>query len=267
MTTSSTKKIRIDKCICDTSVQRALDVGWVARKTKEGFIPDGVGVPIISHRDDDTYHIVDGQHRIALANAAGHSDMNLTCMVYEGLTREDEAQLFRILNDRRSVQPITRWLVGVVEKDKKLVRLNEILNSQGWTVGSYRTKGTVQAVAAIHWVCDMGDGEKYNLVDLTTQVVTAAWGHDPSAMRAEIVKGIGMVLALYEGTIDVPTLVKRLSMYEIGPAGLISSARGLKALRGGRISDCVADIVITLYNTKRSANRLPTWTPWKGLPE
>lgn len=262
--TSTIKKLRVDRLICDQTVQRPLDSRWVEKKLAEGFDKDGLGVPVVSHRADDTYHIADGQHRIALMCAAGRGEETLLCQVHEGLTREQEAFLFRVLNDRRAVQPITKFLVAIVEGDPKIVRLNKTLERHGWSVAWTKNKGNLAAVSALIWLCDLQGGDQFDAVDMTLQVVTAAWGHDPDGVRAEIIKGIGSILVRHGDAVQIPTLVKRLALMEGGPSELVSRAKYLKRLRKSRLSDAVSEAAISDYNKGKKSSALPQWDYTKG---
>lgn len=262
--TSTTKKLRLDRLICDQTVQRPLDSRWVEKKLRAGFDKDGVGVPVVSHRDDDTYHICDGQHRVALMRAAGRGEETIICQVHEGLTREQEAFLFRVLNDRRAVQPITKFQVAIVEGDPNIVRLNKTLEHHGWTVAWTKNKGNLAAVSALIWLCDLQGGDQFDAVDMTLQVVTAAWGHNPDGVRSEIIKGIGSILVRHRDAVDIATLVKRLSLMEGGPAELIGRAKYLTRLRKSRVSDAVAEAAIADYNKGKRSTALPQWDYTKG---
>lgn len=256
------KVLRLDHLTVDPAVQRGLDEGWVSRKlAAEGFRPEAMGVPVVSHRDNGAYHVIDGQHRRALAVQAGHPELEVECQVHEGLTRAEEAAMFRLLNDRRSVQILDKFVVRVVEGDPTAVALNKLLRKHGWTVGAGKNDGRFAAVAALETVyrgARIRKGEQPDSVDLLLSIVTTAWGHKIEAVRGEIVHGLGMVLLQYEGQLDLAKIINELAAHEGGPLGLVGKAKGLYALRGGRVSDAMADVIVGLHN-KSKRKRLPDW--------
>ncbi|MGH8882898.1 MAG: DUF6551 family protein, partial [Stackebrandtia sp.] len=143
------KTLRWDHIAIDPVVQRHLDKSWV-RKTieDEGYRPEAVGVPVVSLRPDGTQHMIDGQHRRALALEAGRGMDEVDCQVHEGLSREMEAAMFRRLNHRRSVGILDKFLIRIVEGDPVAVTINEVVHEHGWTFATGKSDGRIAAVSA-----------------------------------------------------------------------------------------------------------------------
>jgi len=90
----------------DHTYQRELVRSRVARMVAE-FDSSLLGVIEVSRRDDDTYAVIDGQHRLEAARIARGRESSIACNIHTGLTVEEEAQLFFDI-DRKRVR-LTGW--------------------------------------------------------------------------------------------------------------------------------------------------------------
>lgn len=256
-TSSAVTTIKPAQLMVDQNVQRPLDGVRVAAITAD-FEREGLGVIHVSKRADGTFHIVDGQHRIAALRALGRVDVPIPCVMYEGLSRAEEAAMFRRLNNTRQIQVLDRFRVRIVEGDPIACEISDILKSHGWVVAKSGARGSFFAVSALEKVYRAKDGGDAATCDMLIKVATEAWGHDSNALRAEIVSGLGVLLRRHPH-MEVVKLVTEMARHEGGPLGLIGQARQLHSIRSGRISDAMAEILVNRYNNRRKINRLPEW--------
>lgn len=257
------KQLRLDHLMVDRRVQRQLSVPRVSR-IAQNFKPEAFGVLVVSHRPNGEYHILDGQHRRAGAIAAGREEWVVECQVYEGLSREQEAAMFLLLNDKLAVNPLEKFLVRVIEGDPVAVQLSGILDRHGWEVSAQPADGKFAAVSSLERIArgaGMGaDRDNFEIADLTVQILTSAWGHNRDAVRGDLLLALGMVLLRYHLQVDVPKLLNQLAATDGGPRGVLGRGRGLAKLRGGRVVDGIADVMVNLHNKgRRTDNRLPEW--------
>lgn len=255
------ENLPVAKLTVDPAVQRGVDKLRVDKMAKD-YRTDALGTVIVSRREDGTCHVVDGQHRVQATIAAGYGDQEIACLVYEGLTRPEEAAMFRRLNNTRTVMPVDKFRVRVVEGDAAAVTLNGILNHHGWKVEQSKNDGMFAAVAALEAVYRgklNGPGDATTICDTLIRVITEAWGHDSAGVRSEIVAGIGAVLLRYNTRVDLAKLVSELGQAKAGPRGLIGKAKGLRDYRGGKLSDAFAEVIVEMVNKSRRTNRLPEW--------
>lgn len=254
--------LKTDSLMVDHDVQRALNQSRVEDMVDE-FKEDAVGILHVSHRANGTYHIVDGQHRWATCMKVGKT--HVQCKVYSGLSKQDEAALFRVLNNTKIVSSLDRFRVRVVEGELTAVDINRILEKAGWRVperASVRTPGVINSPVALEWVYG-GSGirktRQPNIFRQTIEIITAAWGYDSDGMRSDVVKGIGAFVTRYEGELDLSKVVRMLACYPGGPLKLQADATIMRSMRSSPAADSVASILTGLYNKKRSKHRLPEW--------
>lgn len=241
---------------------RSFDLAWVERKLSEGFDPDGIGVPIVSHRGDGIYVWLDGQNRGELMRRAGWADQKIQCRVFHGLTPAQEASLFLVHNDNRRVQPIYKFLARVTAADPVAVAITRIAERAGWRISDKTADGRILAVVALErvFLSDKTDEEPGGAVlEATLRVVTEAWGFRPEAVDGRVLQGIGALLKRFGPAIDRAVLVKKLAEFPAGASGVLGKARGMQQFQGGTVPHCVAEVVVTAYNARRRTNVLPDW--------
>jgi hypothetical protein len=240
---------------------RAIDTGWVDRKLQEGFDPDGIGVPIVSHRGGGTYVWLDGQHRGELMRRAGWGERRIECRVFHELTPAQEAALFLLHNDSRRVQTIYKFLARVTARDPVAVAITRITKNAGWKISDQASANCVSAVAALEQVYRMDAGEQNPgaVLACTLHIVTEAFGYTPEAVDGRVLRGIGAVLGRYGDAVDYAVLIKKLAAHPGGAPGLIGRARGMQQYQGGTVALCLAEVTVNLYNGRRRTNTLADW--------
>lgn len=242
----------------DRTVQRSLETSR-AERIAQDFDRAALGTFVVSHRADGTYHLIDGQHRHAVVILLGGDDWPLNCEVHEGLTRAQEARMFRLLNNSKAVNVLDKFLVRIQEGDPVAVGINVILERHGWTVSMSKNTGTFVAVSAIEKPFRRAGEHGAALVDWVINVCTESWGHSADGVRNEIVTGLSLLWLRHRDAIDTAKLIAELQGFVGGARGLVGRARSLKEFRGGTIGDAMAEHLTHLVNSKRRINRLPQW--------
>ena len=252
----------VAKLTVDHTVQRAVDKPRVDKIVKD-YQRSALGTIVVSRRDDGTHHVIDGQHRVQATIAVGLGDETVPCLVYSGLSRAEEASMFRRLNNTRVVQAVDKFRVRVVEGDPVAVTLNNLLSRHGWYVQMNKDDGAFAAVTALESVYRgkvNGFDSSEALCDTLLRVLTEAWDHNADGVRAEIVRGTGAVLARYGARVDLAKLTSSMGTYPGGPRGLVGAAKGLHGFRGGTLPDALAEVLVEMLNKgRRSSTRLPEW--------
>lgn len=255
------ENLPLAKLTIDPEVQRSLDKTRVNRMVKD-YQPQALGALVVSRRQDGTIHVIDGQHRLAASIAAGYGDREVSCLVFEGLSKPQEAMLFRQLNNTRTPQSLDKFRVRVIEGDEVAVALNTILEAHGWHAAQSKDDSCFAAVAALEKVYRgklNGEGDTATICDTLIRVITKAWDFNADGVRAELIGGLGALLLRFNTRVDLSKLTTELGQTAGGPLGLIGRAKSLRDLRGGTIPDALAEIVVEMLNKSRRTNRLPHW--------
>ncbi len=181
-------KIKPNDIIVDRRAQRGLDEKRVAEMAK-AFNPELLCVPVVSKRADGTYHVCDGQHRCMCCIAAGFGDVPITMDVREGLSLDQEAQLFLDLNgNRKGARAFDKFSVRLTAKDPSALAIQATLKSVGCKMTTAKQHGGVMAVSAVESVYKHGNLER-------TMRALAAWlDGDPSAFANDLIRAVSAFL-------------------------------------------------------------------------
>jgi len=102
-------------------------------KLKREFDPRLVGVFMISRRNDGSDLILDGQHREVAIRELGHAEINIGCIVLEGLSYEEEAYLYHKFNEnRRRKTPQERLKSAIEAREQWALAIHDAVNQAGF---------------------------------------------------------------------------------------------------------------------------------------
>lgn len=235
--------IGLDELEVDATYQRPLTTFW--KEIVEDFIPALMGTLIVSERRTGKKNIVDGQTRWTAAKEL--SLPNAPCLVYEGLSKADEARLFAdIQTRRRGMRSYDRFRAELVAKKKRAVEISNIATKAGFDLTATETPKTVKAIAALEKTWKYGPE---HLEDVLL-VIRDAWGvEDKQAVSAKIVNGISHFLRYQEG-VDLDRLVDRLR--NVSPSMVSHRASSLRegGMSGGG-ETIMAEAILNEYGKRR----------------
>lgn len=197
-------KLKPNQTTVDHRYQRELDVKR-AQKMSEGFSIELVGVPVVSKRDDGTYVRIDGQHRLAAMVAAGLGDIAIEMQVFEGLTLQQESELFLRLNGgRKAVGAIDKYKARIEARDPVALEIHGILKKHGCRVGFGRGKGLISAVQAVEYAYHKGN------LNRVVYVLGSWMDRDSAGFDGSFIRGVSLFLATYPDA-DTDLLIRKLS--------------------------------------------------------
>lgn len=219
-----------------------------------------VGTITVSRRLDGTLFVMDGAHRTCAARERGVAE--LPALVYDGLTRAQEAAMFAGLNDFKQPSYISRFLARVDSGDPQAVEIKGILDRRGWRIDVAPTPGTVAALAAIESIYKDGvgtlpRGRHPELVEWVFDIITSAWDYDRNGAHRDIIRGLAQIKGRFGDAVDGKTLVNRLS--QVQPLVILGKAKSRQDFAGGTVPAAVATVVVGLYNNRLRKNLLPEW--------
>lgn len=255
MSSRIVKPLRADSLHVDPKVQRSINMSRT-KSMGEVLNEDALGVLTVSLRADGRHYIVDGQHRHGAVISAGRGDMMLLCHIYSGMSLEEEAALFRVLNTAQKPSPIDLFRVRLVEGDEAALSIAQIIAKHGFTVAHYDASHRFSAVTAANQLYKINP-ERF---EETVNVLLEAWPLSPEAVRGEMLKGMFSVLDRYYGIIHTSALVTKLQRYAGGAHRFHTDAKGAYAsAREMHLSDHVATKIVNVYNKGNRSNLIEKW--------
>ncbi|KAB7752781.1 DUF6551 family protein [Mycolicibacterium mucogenicum] len=258
-----TTTLRPSECFVDQTYQRLLDVAR-ARTITASWDRRLVGIIEVSDRGPDAsprYAVVDGQHRWAAARFL-QNPPQLVANVHEGLTVEQEAELFDKLNRQRR-QPTTwdHWKARRAAGDTTVAAIERVVAKAGLVVTETTGRdGAVWCISTMEKIFASGGPE---LLQMTLDVITIAWGHQRAAVEAPMVHGIAMALQTFDGRISAQRLDDALTA--VAPKRIRVMATTLRDDAGmtGSLAKLTAVAIINLYNGLPGA-KLQWPNTWRG---
>lgn len=248
---STVEYAQVKDLLIDHSYQRDLDV---ARAEAIGKNLDRrlLGSFIVSRRDDGRLYIIDAQHRHHGLMHVGLAHELVRCEVISGLTVEDEAFLYRLLNkNRKAVDALGDYRAALRHLDPSALEIDAIVRKLDLRISSRgsakRTISAIEAVKVVH--------NKQNLE--RTLTILSAWDEGPAVYQATLLRGLSSFLAYYTKRDDSPgvddahlisVLVKQ------SPESIIAKIKRLSVQFSTAEAACA--VFSELYNYKRR-NRLP----------
>lgn len=213
------ENIDISKIIIDKSYQREVSQTKV-KKIVKNFDMNAFKTLLLNKRDgdDDVYYLVDGQHRLSAAEIKKLK--YVPCCIIEGLTKEEEAELFVTVN--RQIYPPTSihtFKAKIAANDKIALKILEIMSNNGFKPylinggNEYtRRRGYITTFNLLETIYK-SKGE--NMLDKVLGIIKDAWRYqdgtfDPDALSKYTIEGIYTFLVKCPKTLDIKKLITKL---------------------------------------------------------
>jgi len=197
-----------------------------ARNMADKLDREALGVITVSHRPDGSLVIIDGNHRVAACRIAGEE--YIIAKVFYGLTREEEAILFRRLSDAVRLTSYALWLAALQGKDPDAVAIFLICEHHGVSIvgGAAATTfpGRTRAVSMVNKIYNAG------LLDQTLTVCREAWPEDLHSLDAIPLAGVSSFIWGYERHPRFSTKRLIAKLGEESASALIRRAKDYSAL-------------------------------------
>jgi hypothetical protein len=233
----------------DEVYQRPL--GIFVNNIVDEFEPAMVGTLLVNQRGKKLY-VIDGQHRLVALRRLGIQDV--PCVVYNGLSRADEAKLFaKLQTERRRIRPTQRFQAEVVAKDPRALAIKKVLENTDVVMsdvgGRLMAPHEVSAVVALERVYDNHGASR--LEEVLT-VIRLAFPDEKGALSNDMVLGVSSFIATEKPDID--RLIRQLS--QVTAWDLKARATALRQGRGvgGGSPAYMAEAIGSVYRRRRIAS-------------
>lgn len=246
--------VRPSELLVDHSYQRPLSMGRIRSLAKK-FDPAGIGTIHVSKRPCGKFYVIDGQHRSELLKFVGLGDKPIACPIYEGISVQDEAHIFRLLNFNHKTSAVDDFHAGLCEGDRECVAIRDICQKHGLTIDKNGHKGTIGCIVELRSIYRRKNGGK--TLDSTLSVIREAFGDRPGATEKAVVGGVALFLHKHGDDVDLSRLAHRLGRVPTGPNFVISGARAMQDFGNpGSISDFACATIANLYNKGLRTNQI-----------
>jgi hypothetical protein len=252
-----------DEIVVDPRVQRPQNRPLI-NKIKREFNKDALNTIVISvrqpdldDRDQDEHVILDGQQRTTGAHEVGY-DGPFHAVFHYGLSLQDEAKLFRLLQVRVSVPVKEQFRVALYEGRPDATGIMQVLNALGIKLdpnGGFIAVGVALRIAArpdgltnFHWA-----------LKIIQDVYSA---DDPSPYDGRLVEALAQLRARHGNAFSTERIMKKLRSSGKTVDGLIGDAKVRRSVNKGTSTQSLADTLVKVFNDglqKNGPNTLPFW--------
>lgn len=249
--------VRLGEMAVPESSQRKFDQAWADHIVSE-FDLEQIGHPTLSMRDGH-YFILDGQHRIDAIKrwlGDGWESQLVECYVYVGLSEQQEADKFLRLNDAKQVSAFDKFRVGISARREEVLAIKSVLDAEGLCVSRDKVPGGIGAVGTLRKIFKRAGPET---LGKSLRIIRDAYGD--AGFEARVIDGISHLCQRYNGTLEEPVAIDRLSNAHGGVNGLLARAEVLHKQTGNTKAHCVAAAAVDIINSRRGGKKLPSW--WK----
>lgn len=252
------KAISVELLFVDSIYQRDISNLKVSRLVKNWN--EVVNMPIlVSKRKNGLYSIIDGQHRFMAMKTKGLK--HVICKVIEGLSIEEEAQLFTTTNkDRKTPSSGDMFRANLAAKDDLHMKINEIVESHGYELSftglGGKTKSIcnqIQAVGTLKRICERISVDN---LDKTLKLINIIWGNNKEALSGQVLSGVSRFINGADRIeyFDEGRLIEKLKRK--APYEIIREGKSYKIQFGGEMETNIALAIIDTYNDRLRGGRL-----------
>jgi len=240
------RKLPVKKLKTAKSYQRQMNQAMV-KKIVKGFVEDAFGVLVVGIRKDGSHWVVDGQTRLAAAKQLGMT--SVPCVWFKSSGQEQEAKMFRLVNNHRAVTRLQRTHAMLAEGQPDIVKMNRTIKKCGMQIGFTGTAGygIIRSIAPVQAM----SGEDY--LERALTVIGESWDGQDEAVSASILSGFQVFYHKYGEAIDDTRLTQMLSKTTASKIRINGDARRMD---GGGRGPAVCEAIRAVYNRNLKSGRL-----------
>lgn len=226
------------------------------QKMKAQFDPMALGVILLSFRANDTYSILDGQHRVALAMEMGRTEM--ASRIYIDLSYQREARLYNAFATVNKQSALDKFRAKLEAQDSDALAIVRVLGRYGLEVATDGpAMGKLQAVHALEVIYDQHGVEFFDNVIGTLH---SGWEEAPRAYISPTLLGMAAFWLRYHEVADLKHLqdvMHKIAPERILQASLTNSVAALSSRGYG--SEIWGRSLLDAYNHGMRRHKLESW--------
>ena len=242
--------------------QRELKVKRLRELTRT-FDINKVGTLKVSLRNGG-YYIMDGQHRKAAAEE--NEVETLPCLVYIGLTYEDEAILRRAFNNTIKDSATDVFRLRLAADDPQAVAIKRIVESSGFELdltsrASQAHANRIGCVAALDYIWARGgdnDVQREHMLRRCISIAQRSWPGQPKGWSSGALRGIKVFLTRFPQVSD-NHLVQTMRRHSVDDMYRMARIRSKEHMGLGSIATHFAFAMFRRYNHNRRGTTRLTW--------
>lgn len=256
----TTEWVEVSRIFVDPLYQRNVHEPLV-RHIAETFDPKAMHVVVLSRRPGGSLAVIDGNHRILALKRRFTDDFRLRveAKVLNGLTREQEAELFVKLNGNQNRKKTTdrdEFRAALAAHDPESEAIVRMVEDAGLTLNLDSKSTTdarhIMAVSALRRIVHQGGDLRVIL-----RMADSAWPDDHRAHAGFMLSALHWFLRRYAGMFSEHELLDRLSQISINT--ILQKASQFRPNQVVSRDDALGRALLDIYNARRRSGALPAW--------
>jgi hypothetical protein len=245
--------------VVDPKYQRTLRLSHAQRIAKN-YDDSLLGVFWVSLRSDGRSYLLDGQHRLEALRIIGEMHKQVPSIVYEGLTAEQEAQIFALTQDRSgriNLRAVDLYRAKLAAGDETATWLSESVREVGFGIEDVDTGGNT-GIRCVEELMKMSSrANQRPQVKALLRFCADVWGVERGEqLQAKLLRGLTQFFAEYQDQINHKRLIAKLQ--ETTPGQLVAEGDRIRSIVGGTAAAGVKRAVHKQHNLgARGPGRLP----------
>lgn len=222
----------------DQTYQRELDKAHVSEMSKN-WDPDFCDDLVVSFRDGDDgfgFFVLDGQHRLEVARLKGIN--MLPCVIYEGMSVEDEAKKFGEQDCRRKkLNNFDQFKCRAVWRHEDTIIVKRVCDEYNvsYSKSNKSTKPLLSAINAAILSCRKHGEEGVRWIFDTIQKL--GWHNDCNAYSRAVINALSNVYGMHEDKLETKLqLIRNLQGRLHNPCAIVTRAQAERPGRGPTVA-------------------------------
>lgn len=242
------------------------------KKLRKSWKLSKAGTIHVNKRPDGSLWLIDGQHRVEIAQEKGVEDVILVpvpkdrdvlvALVHSTADPSEEADLYLGYADAMPQQALSQFQAQLRRGDREALAIKAAVESVGLKIGvdysmAHADDGTVIAINRLERMHVIGGGSGLRE---TLILAKESFGMDHRAYQQAMLEALFQFWAAYHTQYDRDRLVARLK--EVGVEGITSRAYAIKSHgEWPRTVDALIAAIWRVYHEpKLRSHRLPMWS-------
>jgi len=202
---------------------------------------DRLLTPLTVSFRDGKFNVVDGQHRVAAMRKMNNGEnVMVPCLVYSGLTYEQEAELCYRIDQSKGRLSLAMSTNALMEsgQDAQVLEIRRLLEQEGftWVLGKKaKAPYEIAATAAVIRAYRLLGGATFSRL---FSLLRNTWHGDPQSLQGTFLSGVALFLKTYELEVNDHNFTRRLSLTapeEISRRSRLDLSTSNAALRYARV--------------------------------
>lgn len=240
----------VARCFVDRPAYQRPLTPFTANEIKAWDL-NGMGLMILSKRENGSYAIIDGQRRIDVLTRLAVPSFRAE--VFYNLTPREEASLYVLFDSSKPLTAAQRFHGKIGEGDPIYLSVHELVKQHGMGITGLDVPAG-SGITSVDGLMNITNWWGLQRLDETLGVIENVWGiSDPYNQQREVLLGVAAFLECYHAQIDFQRLYKILKGSPWTAARQAAKSRGASR---GYIYGFLAEEIKDRYNRHLSAHRL-----------